>query len=85
MKSANTSYIVITLMLGVLVFGALTMFGNVAGKDINNAIQTGDTSFIQVDKWINPSTYGDKVEKKADEYKSSNVDSDAGEAKSRFN
>lgn len=85
MKSSNAAYLTISFTLGLLVFGALMMFGSVAGKDINNTIQTGDTSFIQVEKWLNPTTYGKDIEKKVDNYKSNNNDSTAGEAKSRFN
>lgn len=82
---SNPAYLTMSIMFFLFVMGALYMFGNVAGRDINNAIQTGDTSFIQVEKWLNPTTYGKDIEKKVNNYESNSNEVKAGDPHDRFN
>ena len=82
---SSPAYLTMSVMFFLFVFGTLMMFGNTAGADITKAIETGDASFINIERLTNPETYIDDAKKDVDSFKNDNNKVKAGEPHSRFN
>lgn len=82
---SNPAYITMSVMFFLLVFGVLMTFGNTAGADISKALETGDASFISLERLTNPETYVDDIKQDVDSFKNDSNESEGGEPQSRFN
>lgn len=81
---SNPAYLTLSVMFFMFVFGVLMVFGNTAGADITKAIETGDTSFISLERLANPETYVDDVKQEVDSYKTDSNEVKAGDPHNRY-